>query len=100
VRFSKPTIVLLALLLALAVALSACGKKGKLLPRDKLEDENEGVPVELRIYPPRQDPAAAIGLDDALRAMPGPIIERDLTPTPEPAEATPEPEPEENDDEE
>ena len=85
----------LAGLLMLGGLTAGCGKKGKLVPKFKVEDEDSGVPLELRLYPPRRHPAGALGVDDALGAMgrPGEITEQDLTPTPPPEDASPEPAP-------
>jgi len=88
------TVIMVFLLLALGQGLG-CGKKGKLLPRDKIEDEEEGVPVELRIYPPRETPAEAIGIGGVLQQMgePAYIQSRDLTLTPTKKPTKPEPTP-------
>jgi len=77
---------LLCLLLAAALLLPACGLKGKLVPRDKLENEETGMPDELRLYPPKQTPADALGVGDAMQDLNDldSIRERELTPTPTP----------------
>lgn len=97
----KGLIFILLLALVLAGTVIGCGKRGKLIPRDRVEYEDQGMPVELRLYPPRQRPTDALGVDDAFSAMgqQGEISERDLTPpeeTPLQASPTPaeEPEPE------
>ncbi|HPQ71056.1 MAG TPA: hypothetical protein PKW95_18165 [bacterium] len=79
---------LLCLLLAAALLLPACGLKGKLIPRDKLENEETGMPDELRLYPPKQTPADALGVGDAMQGLDdiNSIRERELTPTPPPAD--------------
>ncbi len=79
---------LLCLLLAAALLLPACGLKGKLIPRDKLENEETGLPDELRLYPPKQTPADALGVGDAMQGLDDidSIRERELTPTPPPVD--------------
>lgn len=77
---------LLLVALLLLPALTACGRKGKLILRDKLEDEQTGMPDELRLYPPKQTPADALGVGDAMQGLDelDTIRERELTPTPAP----------------
>lgn len=94
---SRERLRLLPLLLPFVVLLIAfgCGRKGMLVPRDKLPDDQAGTPLELRLYPPRQNPADALGMGDAFQSpsQPGVIIEHNLTPTPVPAGAPPAPTP-------